>query len=146
MNFRKIGVAFAAALALSAAPAFADTSLGAGVFWTHDGSTDLGLTGSYNLFGLPVVPIKIQLSGVAPFGSGGRYAAAVEGVYQFRRFSAGAGIGEGKMNAFGGGGAIYDLFGSVRVAPLTSIQARYYGGLSGSPGSATYLGVSFGLK
>jgi hypothetical protein len=146
MTFRKIGLALTAALALCAAPAYADTSIGGGVFWTHDGSTDFGLTGSYNLFGLPLVPIKIQVSGAVPFGNGGRFAASLEGEYQIHRFYAGAGLGAGRMNSFGSGGAMYDFFGGVRVAPFTSIQGRYYGAMSGSPGSSTYLGVAFGLK
>jgi hypothetical protein len=146
MNFRKLGVAFAAALALAAAPAYAETSIGAGVFYTHDGSTESGILGSYNLFGLPELPIKIQLSAAVPFGSGGRFAATVEGEYQMRKIYVGAGVGGGKFAAGGNGGALYDLLGGIRLAPFTSFQARYYGSGSTNTGSATYLGLAFGLK
>jgi hypothetical protein len=146
MKFRKIHIAGALALVLCAAPALADTSVGGGVFWSHDGNTDPGLLASHILMGLPGVPVKIQASAAVPIGAGGRYAVTGEGMYRFRKFYAGAGAGFGKMDVSGATGLIFDYFGGFRLAPLTSIQGRYYGSLIGSPGSSTYLGVAFSLK
>lgn len=147
MKFRKIGIACALALILRGAPALADTSVGGGAFWSHDGRTDIGLLASHNLMmRLPGIPVKVQVSAAVPFGAGSRYAVTGEGTYRFRKFFAGAGGGFGKMDVSGAAGLMYDYFGGYRIAPLTWVQGRYYGSLIGSPGSATYLGVAFGLK
>jgi hypothetical protein len=149
MNLRKIGAAFALAGSLCAAPALADTSLGAGVYYTHDGSTDTGLLGSYDfsrLRGVPRLPVHLQLSAAVPFGGGGRFAVSGEGEYRLKKFYAGAGLGIGKMGAEAAGSVMYDYFGGFRITQSTSIQGRYYGAGIGSPGSASYLGVAFGLK
>jgi hypothetical protein len=146
MKIRNIVASLAAALALCAAPAFADTGISSGVFLPGDGSTALGLVGSYNLLGIPGTPIKVQLTGGLPFGPGGRFAAVVEGEYESGRFFGGGGAGGGKMRVNGAPDAMYDFFAGVRVVPLISLQARYFGSGSAKSGSAMYLGASFGLK
>jgi len=146
MNFRKTGVACAAALLLCAAPAFAETSLGGGIFWSRDGSTYPGLLGSYYVMGVPGYPVKVKVSAAVPFGPGGRYVLSGEGEYQLKRFFAGAGGGFGVLNSIGAHGLLYEYYGGYRITPMTSIQGRYYGSLISSPGAATYLGLAFHLK
>ena len=148
MRFRYLGSALLLALSLSmAAPAKADTAIGAGVFLPGDGSSSLGVLGSYNLFSVPAVPLKLQLSAGAPFGPGGRFAVTLETEYETSKFFLGGGAGGGKMKSQGGTpDAMYDLFAGVRLLPLISLQARYYGSGSSNTGNATYLGLSFGVK
>jgi len=146
MNIRNIIASVAGALALCASPALADTSIGPGVFLPSDGSTAIGLLGSYNLLGIPATPVKVQLSAGAPFGPGGRFAALVEGEYEAHRFFVGGGAGGGKMRVHGVADAMYDLFAGVRVLPLVSLQARYFGTGNANAGSAMYLGASVGLR
>jgi hypothetical protein len=146
MNIRNILASVAAALMLSVAPALADTAIGAGVFLPSGGSNAFGILASYNLIGIPTTPIKLQITAGAPFGPGGRYLTVVEGEYESRRFFAGVGGGGGKMTVGGTSNAMYDLFAGVRVLPLISLQARYFGSGNGNAGSALYLGASFGFR
>jgi hypothetical protein len=134
------------ALALGAAPALADTSIGAGVFFPSDGGTTGGLLGSIPVFSVPLAPVSVQLSGAVPF-SGGRFGVTAEGVIHEAGVFLGAGPGVGRFRQTNGTtGTIYDVLAGVRLAPMITLHARYYGSGSSSVGSATYVGLFFKLR
>jgi hypothetical protein len=145
MYFRAL-VALLIGLSLGSAPALADTSVGAGLFFPSDGGATGGLLGSLALSSIPLTPIRAQLSAAVPF-SGGRYAVTAEGVFHAAGFFAGAGAGVGRFQQTNGTtGGLYDIVGGMRLAPAVTLDARYYGSGSGNVGSSTYAGVFFKLK
>ncbi|MEO6990555.1 MAG: hypothetical protein ABI346_00035 [Candidatus Baltobacteraceae bacterium] len=137
------------ALSLIATPleARADNSLGAGLVVPSDGSTALGVLGTLSLSSVPVVPIRPQLSGAYVTGNGGRFAVAAEVVGGLKGTSVGGGIGLGKLSQRSDAqtGPLLDVFLVQHVAPLTSLQIRYYAGTGSRVGSALFAGVSFSL-
>jgi hypothetical protein len=128
MHFRRL-LALAAALALpalTAGAARADISLeGGGVL----GSTPSGGAGaSIGIFNVPVVPLAVELTGMAPLGGKGGFAATADARLKFGGTSFGAGIGAGDIGNTASTGVIYDAFVAQHVLPLTSIEGRLYGG------------------
>jgi len=145
MKFRVLA-ALVIALGCASAPALADTSIGAGLFFPSDGGATGGLLGSLPLISLPLAPVSVQLSGAVPF-SGGRYAVNAEAVVHAAGFFVGAGPGVGRFrDANGSTGALYDILAGIRIAPMITLDARYYGSGSSNVGSATYAGLFFKLK
>jgi hypothetical protein len=141
-----IFAALVIALCLGAAPALADTSIGTGLFFPSDGGATGGLLGSIPVFQVPLAPVSVQLSGAVPF-SGGRFAITGEGVLRAAGLFVGAGTGVGRLRQTNGTtGAVYDILAGIRLAPMITLHARYYGSGSGSVGSATYAGLFFSLK
>jgi hypothetical protein len=169
MRYLRPCLALCIALCLGAAPAGADTGIGPGLFVSSDGTTSAGVMGSLNLFALPVVPVKVQLSGGSSLsggagpGEGPVWMGTVEAEYEAKRVFVGAGGGFGVLRAGDSGGAIYDFFVGGRLAPLVSVIAKYYGGstavgcpamifrlpgpCTGSTSTAAgYVGITIGLK
>lgn len=145
MKFRVLA-ALLIAFGLGAAPALADTSLGAGLFFPSDGGATGGLLGSIPIIAVPLAPVSVQLSGAVPF-SGGRYAVTAEGVLHAAGLFVGAGPGVGRFRRTNGAtGAVYDILAGIRLAPMITLDARYYGSGNGNVGSATYAGLFFKLK
>jgi hypothetical protein len=145
MKFRALA-ALLIVFGLGAAPALADTAVGAGLFFPGDGGTTSGALASISLGSVPVAPVSVQLSGALPF-SGGRYALTAEGVTHLLGFSLGAGAGIGRFRQTNGTtGGVYDILAGVHILPLVTLHARYYGSGNGNVGSATYAGLFVSLK
>lgn len=129
-----------AACALFAAPAMAETSVAAGYFApTPDHNKALGILATTGLT-LPIAPIAPQITLAVPF-SGGRYAVTGEARIGHPGAYVGAGAGFGRLNSGGNTGGIYDVFVGKRIAPLTTIEARYYGLGTRNTGSSGFIGV-----
>ena len=125
-------------------PVLADTSVAAGYFApTPDSNKSLGLMGTTGLT-LPIVPIAPQVTVALPF-SGGRYAVTGEARVGHQSAYVGAGAGFGRMNSSGSTGGIYDVFAGKQIAPLTTIEARFYGLGSARAGSSGFIGVRFSI-
>jgi hypothetical protein len=145
MKFRILTALFIA-LGLGAAPALADTAIGAGVFFPSDGGTTGGFIGSLPIVAVPHAPVSVQLSGAVPF-SGGRFAVTAESVLHKAGFFVGAGAGIGRFRDTNGtSGAVYDILGGIHLAPMITFHARYYGSGNRNVGSATYAGLFFNIK
>jgi hypothetical protein len=146
MHLRTLTAVLCILLGFGSAPALANTSVGAGIFFPSDGGATGGLLGSIPLMSVPVAPVNVQLSGALPF-SGGRFAVTAEGVLHEAGFFVGGGAGVGRFRQTDGTtGAVYDILGGIRLAPLLTLHARYYGSGGGNVGSATYMGLFFSLK
>lgn len=124
-------------------PALADHSVGAGFFGPTPDRSSLGIIATTGL-SLPIVPIAPQLAIAIPL-SGNRYAVTGEARIQLRSTTLGVGAGIARLNSKGSAGTIYDVFIGRQIAPLTTIEARYYGLGSDRAGSTGYLGVRFNL-
>lgn len=124
-------------------PALADHSIGAGYFAPTPDQKSFGLLASAGLT-LPIVPIAPQVTVALPFG-GGRYAVTGEARVALGGTTIGAGAGVGRFNTHGASGTIYDAFVSHRIAPMTAIEARFYGFGSDRAGSSGYIGLRFGI-
>jgi len=139
----RIFIASACLAAGLVSPAAADTSVGAGFFAPAQGGASVGVVATAGL-SLPVVPIAPQVSLALPF-RGGRYA--VTGEARIGRPSAyiGAGVGVARLDTNGSTGTIYDVFVGKRIAPLTTVEARFYGFGSDRAGTSGYLGLRFAI-
>jgi hypothetical protein len=126
-----------------ATPARAGTAIGGGVFFPSDGSPSAGGIATLGLSSVPVVPVGPQLS-VAALG-GGRFAATIEIQASAAGNYFGGGAGVGKFRTNGQAGTMLDVLAGTRIAPLLSVQARFYDGLGGNAGSSAYLGLSLSL-
>ncbi|MDE2573144.1 MAG: hypothetical protein KGM44_11590 [bacterium] len=135
-------LALGGALAL-AAPASAAPSIAGGIFTGN--STDIGgiLTDSLSA---PVVPAQFQISVGAPLSNNdGRFAATAELVGHGASGYIGGGLGVGQMERNGNTGAMFVGILGTKVAPLTSLELRVYGGGGNDVGSSAFLGLRFGL-
>jgi hypothetical protein len=121
----------------------ADHSIGAGYFAPTPDQKSFGLIASTGLT-LPIVPIAPQLTVALPF-SGGRYAVTGEARVRYYGTTMGLGAGVARLATHGSSGTIYDAFISRPIAPLTSIEARFYGFGSDRAGTTGYIGLRFGI-
>ncbi len=143
-SFRFIlGAAVAVALNLAALPAVADTSVGVGYFAPSPDTKALGFIASEGL-SLPLVPITPQVTVAIP-SSGGRYVATAEAKFAHAGGYIGAGAGVGLLKKNGTSGEINTVFVGKRVAPFTSIEARYYGLGTKTAGSSGFIGLRFSI-
>jgi hypothetical protein len=133
----------ALAVTLCATPVRAGTAIGGGVFFPSDGNPAAGAIATVGLSSVPVVPVGPQVSVAALSGS--RFAATFEVQASAAGYFFGGGAGVGKFRANGQAGAMLDALAGARIAPLVSVQARFYDGLGGNAGSSAYLGLSFSL-
>lgn len=139
--------ALAIAFLAAGQAARADNSLGAGLVVPSDGSSALGVVGTLSLISVPAVPIRPQLSAAYVAGTGGRFAVAAEAIAGLKGTSFGGGIGLGKLSqrSDAQAGGLLDVFVVQHLAPLTSLQLRYYAGTGSRVGSALFAGLSFSL-
>ena len=128
---------------LHAMPASADSSIGAGYFAPGPDQKGLGVIATTGLT-LPIVPIAPQVALAVPF-SGGRYALTGEARVALKDTYLGVGAGIARLQSAGSTGAILDAFIGHKVAPLTSLEARFYGAGDARAGSTGYIGVRFAL-
>lgn len=139
-----LSTALLASLAFAARPAHAETSVAAGYFApTPNQEKSLGVMATTGL-NLPVVPISPQMTLAVPF-SGGRYALTGEARLGSQSAYLGAGAGFGRLNSASNTGGLYAVFIGERIAPLTTIEARYYGSGSQGSGSSGFIGVRVAL-
>jgi hypothetical protein len=165
MNYLRLGSAVLGALCLCSSPVLADTAIGPGVFFSGDGTTTVGVAGSIGIASLPIVPVKLEISGAGTFATNERlFMATLELEYEAKQLFAGVGGGLGALEARDGGGPIYDVFLGARLAPFVSAIVKYYAGQTsgacagipgqlggaapcgGTPTSAVYTGLTIGLK
>jgi hypothetical protein len=142
-----LAAALAAAPAAASAQSIPQIDVAGGYVSTTDGSASLAAIATLHGPGIGLPGIAPQLSVALPFVSGGgRYAATAEGAAHFAGgFSAGGGIGIGRLNAPLTTGVLYDLFAAKSVAPHVDIVARYYDGLNQYTGQALFAGVALRL-
>ena len=128
MHFRSLPIAAlaaAAALALCAGPARAQSIAVEGGFFTGSAGGSGGGAVSLGLFGVPATPIHAQLT-VAAAGKGG--AAGTVDVRAGGPTQVGAGIGIGSLGATSTTTVIYDALVSQSIAPHLALTGRLYFG------------------
>ncbi len=94
--------------------------------------------------GVSVPGVRPQVSFAYPFSGGGhRYAATTEvGLHvPLTGFTAGAGVGIGRLAEPFQTGALYDVFAGTRLASHADLVARYYSGLNHYVGQGVFVGV-----
>ncbi len=140
---------FAVTLAclLNAAPAFAEGSIGGGVY--SSGGNGLSATGGGLLLGtgagIPVIPVSVGLTGFAPLARGGGYAVTLDGTAAVGGGSAlGVGYGFGQFGGAHSGGTL-TAFLDHRIAPLTTVELRGYHTTAAGGGTAGVLALKFSL-
>jgi hypothetical protein len=139
-----LSAALLASLALAARPAYAETSVAAGYFVpTPNQQKSLGVMATTGL-SLPAVPIAPQVTLAVPF-SGGRYALTGEARLGTPSTYVGAGAGFGRLNSASNTGGLYAVFIGERIAPLTTVEARFYGSDSQGSGSSGFIGVRIAI-
>lgn len=143
--FRTV-LAFALLAATASAPAFAQGSVGGGVF-TQSGNGQSSSGGGVLLStssAVPLLPASVGLTGFVPIASGGGYAVTVDGRFALGKDAVGVGYGIGQFGAAHSGGTA-TLFFDHRIAPLTSIELRAYRTMGGQGATAGFAGVKFSI-
>jgi hypothetical protein len=140
-------IATAISLSVSAAPAFAEGSIGAGVYTS--GGNGSSATGGGVLLGtgasIPVLPVSVGLTGFVPIATGGGYAVTLDGTFAAGGGNAlGVGYGFGQFGGAHSGGTL-TAFLDHRVAPLTTIELRGYHTTAAGGGTAGVLALKFSL-
>jgi len=149
MSFKPFFAILACALAcfFTAGPAFAQGSIGGGVY--SSGGNGLTATGGGLLLGtgasIPVIPVSVGLTGFAPLAKGGGYAVTLDGTFAAGAGNAiGAGYGFGQFGSAHSGGTL-TAFLDHRVAPLTTLELRGYHTTAVGGGTAGLLALKFSL-
>ena len=122
-------------------PALADASIGAGVVLPNQDGDSLGGIVSLPLSGIPAVPVSPQVTGLIT--TNGEYAVTAEARVHVSRAYLGAGYGISRLqrvNAQSGG--TFSFFAGTPIAPLTTLELRYYAGTGNRNGSAAFLGLA----
>ncbi len=146
-TFMKSMAAAGAMLALCAAPAIAQGSIGAGVYaGSGNGQSS---TGAAIVIGtsasIPVVPVSVGVTGFAPLARGGGYALTVDGTFAASKSDAfGVGYGIGQFGESKAGGT-FTLFYDHRLAPLTTLEIRGYKTAVAGGGTAGFVGLKVSL-
>lgn len=142
-------LAGAATLALAcacAAPAFAQGSVGGGIF-TQSGNGQSS-TGAGVLLSssdpVPILPATVGITGFLPLARGGGYAVTVDGKFSFVNNAIGVGFGVGQFGGAHAGGTA-TVFVDHKIAPLTSIELRAYRTLGAQGATAGFAGLIFSL-
>ncbi len=138
-----------AAVLLHGSPARADVSVAAGGWLGTSPSQTGGAVMLSTASSIPVVPLGLQATILAPITNRGGYAITGEirglsgGGFGGAYIGAGAGIGNlaiGRTN-----GPVVTVFGGKGIAPHTSVELRLYQGLQVGGTTAGFLGLRFSL-
>lgn len=138
-------------LALGALPVSARAAVSvAGGGYVQKSPSASGLAGIVSTgASIPAVPLEVQGSLLVPFTGQGGYAATAE----IRGFTGGgfggayigAGAGIGNLSSDRSTGTIFTIFAGKSIAPLTSIEFRFYKQTQSSGSTAGFVGVRFSL-
>lgn len=128
-------------------PAPAAVSIAGGGYFQSAPSTAGGAVILSSGASIPAVPLELQGSLLVPFTGSGGYAATAE----IRGFTGGgyggayvgAGAGVGTLSADRSSGAVFTVFAGKSIAPLTSIEFRFYKQTQGAGATAGFVGVRF---
>jgi hypothetical protein len=138
-----LAVTLAGALA---APAFAQGSIGGGIF-TQSGngssSTGAGIILSTGA-ALPILPVSLGVTAFGAISHGSGYAITADGKLGFGGTSVGVGYGLGQFGA-GHAGGTATIFLDERVAPFTAIELRGYRTTTAHGSTAAFAGLKFTL-
>ena len=96
---------------------------------------------------IPQVPLEVQASLLTPLVTGGGYAATAE----IRGFTGGGyggayiggGAGAGNLSGDRSSGTVFTAFAGKSIAPLTSIELRFYKQTGNLGATAGFIGVRF---
>ena len=140
-----------ALIALGALPLSAQAAVSiAGGGYVQGSPSESGLAGILSSgASVPAVPLEVQGSLLVPFTGHGGYAATAE----IRGFTGGgfggayvgAGAGIGNLSSDRSAGAVFTVFAGKSIAPLTSIEFRFYKQTQSSGSTAGFVGVRFSL-
>jgi len=115
---------------LSSAPAAAAVSVAGGGFATSLPAQSGGGVLVTSSTAVPAVPLEVQGSLFAPIGKYGGYAvtAEIRGLSGggFGGAYVGGGVGIGRLPSATGNSTLLTLFVGKPIAPLTTIELRYY--------------------
>ncbi|MDQ6825921.1 MAG: hypothetical protein M3Z14_01810 [Candidatus Eremiobacteraeota bacterium] len=144
-----IGSIASAFLLLGGLPAAASTSIVGGAFAPSSNIGKVNSVGAVVTTAVPGVPfvsaqVQPQISLAAPIAPGSRYALTGE-VETKGDTSIGIGAGIGRLRNNGKVGFVYDFIGAAKVAPHTSVVARYYAGETSAIGTTGFLGLKFSI-
>jgi hypothetical protein len=128
------------ALAAAPRPARADVSLDAGAAVTGSSTSFAGAL-SLGVFNVPVVPLAVELTGIAPANGG--FAATLDARLSIAGTAIGAGAGVGTIGFTNHTSVIYDGILAHGIAPHTALEARLYFGPQRP--STLFAGVRFSL-
>jgi hypothetical protein len=147
MRLKRVFAAMAAfGIALGAAPAFAQGSIGGGGY--ASGGSGTGSTGAGVLLssgvGVPAIPVSVGVTGFAPLAKGGGYAVTVDGTFASGSNAVGVGYGLGQFGGARSGGTA-TLFFDHQLAPLTTLELGGYQTLATGGGTAGLLALKFSL-
>ncbi len=136
-----------AVLACSASPAFAQGSIGGGVYaGSGNGRSTTGaaiMIGS--TAGIPLVPFTLGVTGFAPLARGGGYALTLDGTFAASKTDAfGGGYGVGQFGNAASGGTL-TAFYDHRLAPFTTLEVRGYKTMAAGGGTAGFIGLKVSL-
>lgn len=146
MSFTKSLAAIAAIILASAAPAFAQGSIGGGVYTSGGNgtsSTGAGVLLSSGV-GVPLVPVSVGVTGFVPIAKGGGYAVTLDGTVAAGNNAFGVGYGFGQFGGAHSGGTA-TLFFDHKLAPLTTLELRGYQTTTSGGGTAGLLALKFSL-
>ena len=141
----------AAALAALPAAAGAQTvplDVSAGYMSTSGAQSSVAGIATLHGLGLSVPGVRPQVSFAYPVSGGGhRYAATTEAALHvpLTGFTAGAGVGVGRLAEPFKTGALYDVFAGQRLSSHADLVARYYSGLNHYVGQGVFAGVNLHL-
>jgi hypothetical protein len=135
------------ALVLLPVPVLASVSVAAGGYAQDTPSAAGGAVILSSGASIPAVPLELQGSLLVPVTGSGGYAATAE----IRGFTGGgyggayvgAGIGVGTLSSNRSSGTVITGFAGKSIAPLTSVEIRFYKQLGSAGAGAGFIGLRF---
>jgi hypothetical protein len=94
---------------------------------------------------IPQIPLEVQVSLLLPLGRAGGYAATAEirgftgGGYGGAYIGAGAGVGN--LSSDRSSGTVFTAFAGKSIAPLTSVEIRFYKEMQSTGATAGFIGL-----